>query len=190
MNPVLIQIFFNLMLVFVGAIILLEIYNRLFIPSKFMAYKFEYFKLRDRLGHLAIEGRISQNSEEYHFLISVINSYIKYTSEVGFVEFFRQYLRLERNPEYNKELEQLISRSCNLCPETSALMKDLCALTLKIIFDNSYIIKIFVSYSSFRERMLKINHILGDVLVNKAKAALDTVIIQKERLEQLERITV
>lgn len=72
--------------------------------------RFRLYRLRDSLSLLAMRGELSEDSEEYATLISLINSSIRATGTFKVTEFLKFLFRLHYNTEMRERLDRIIEK--------------------------------------------------------------------------------
>lgn len=156
--------------------------------ADFMAHRYEYFALRDRLGHLASTHHLSCDSPAYVVLVRMLNTYILYTERIDLVSFVAGALRAER--ETDPETEELL-RAAKENPDLASIIVDAAQLTLRVLHQHSLTIRLAVLSArlEFRMRRLFLRPISGLLLLAKpARSMLEVKRRQEERVSQLSAV--
>lgn len=108
-------IIFNLFVFLITLWIFMVIYNRYFLPAKFDKHRFKLFELRDRLALMAMKKSIDIKSEEYIYLISLINVSITVFEDFRIVDSILNFVKYNSNLAKSKKiLNKIHNHSCEL----------------------------------------------------------------------------
>ncbi len=129
-------------LVFLGLLALGVRLKRYHLETQFMEYRFRYFALRDRLGHLAATGVIGEDSDPYRLLVTTLNYYIRRTERIDLFYFVRSFISWEADPEHRRRMSELVQECRVSHPEVSDIMHEFERLTLHIVMRHSSIVSI------------------------------------------------
>lgn len=134
-----IAVLFNLGVVLIGFWALWRVWSK-YRAAKFMEYRFKYFALRDRLGHLATNGILPPESRAYKQMVGMLNAHIRYTERIDLVSFAQGIVRYTQH-EHQKSVEELIQTAGEI-PELKEIVEDSVLLTIGIIRRHSILMSV------------------------------------------------
>lgn len=103
-----VTLYINLLCVLLACWLFVWLNNRVLQPARLARFRYRLFSLRDRLALQALRGNASSNSEEYQFVIQVINATIKNAENCDPFEVAKFYLGMGRNENVRKRLDEIL----------------------------------------------------------------------------------
>ena len=111
--------------------------------ARFMGYRYEYFALRDRLGHLAANHIVDYDSPAYKALVRMLNTYIRNTEDIDLLAFVKGAIHAERAvaSEHDELLEAARRNS-----ELADILTDTSYLTIRVLHEGSLFLRLLLQF--------------------------------------------
>ncbi|WP_277656508.1 hypothetical protein [Seleniivibrio woodruffii] len=103
----------NSSIIFLSILVFDFINKKIIIPLKFNTTRHKLFALRDNLALLAMSGKISENSEDYKFLMNMINSSIVPLDKFKITDFIYFVSEVVTNNQYKSKMNHIIKNLNN-----------------------------------------------------------------------------
>ncbi|ASQ90114.1 hypothetical protein CHL67_03495 [Prosthecochloris sp. GSB1] len=120
-----------LVMIFYGISVLIGRCNEVM----FDEYRFKYFALRDKLALMVVDGKISEGSVEYKFLINAINYHIKTVETVSMIRVIELLVRYHNSPEESREVSMITRKVENV--DSLAIVLEFMRLSNSLLYRNS-----------------------------------------------------
>ena len=119
---------FNLIVTLICFWLMLRINSYFIQPSKWNAYRFRLFALRDKLALLVMQGKVEEHDKEFKTAMQMINSTVKVSRKFEVVAFLRFLCALSNDSELKNKIDEVARNTCHSDKEYQRIISEYFAI--------------------------------------------------------------